>query len=184
MLPASVRRILALFLIAVGLILAFGIAHSLASGTQVANSKPKVSSSKATRSALPSGKWKRVFDDEFNGTSLNRSKWYPGCQFGSSVTFYCVNTADPSHTCFRPRGIKVANGMLTLTIVKQKIVCNNGKTYPYASGFVDTTHLGLPPRFRFRYGFMEARIRMPSSQRWSWVLAGFLVRRGERRLAT
>ena len=126
-----------------------------------------------------SGKWKRIFDDEFNGRSLNRSKWYPGCQWGSSTDFTCANAADKSHTCYRPSQTHVGHGVLTVTVIKHKLKCSNGITYPYTSGFIDTSHVGLPTLFSFKYGYLEARIKMPSAQGpgfwpgfWSGAAAG------------
>ena len=168
------RSLLVLLLIFSGFLLVVTgpLLAGRAAGAVSKTTKPPTSKSPASRLPI-AGTWKKVFDDEFNGDSLDRSKWYPSCQWGSSATFYCVNTAYPSHTCFQPGEVKVGKGLLTLTLIKRKSVCENGKAYPYTSGFIDTTHDGLPPHFQFRYGYLEARIKMPSSRGGPGYWPGF-----------
>ncbi len=99
------------------------------------------------------GNWNLTFDSEFNGNSLNTSKWSTGW-FGSGVTTG-VNSAEIE--CMDPSQVSVNNGELDLTAVQKTETCG-GTTRSYASGMVTTNG-----RYSFTYGYMEARIWMPGS---------------------
>src|SRR5947208_3457785 len=62
--------------------------------------------------------WSCTFDDEFDGTTLDRTKWVPQTNFAGSLAQY---------SCFRddPSNVSVADGAVTLTLLKlsQPQVC-------------------------------------------------------------
>ncbi|MBW4077365.1 MAG: glycoside hydrolase family 16 protein, partial [Acidobacteria bacterium] len=99
------------------------------------------------------GPWNLIFDSEFNGTSLNPSKWSTGW-FGSGIT-KGVNNNETE--CMDPAQVNVANGALSLTAIAKSETCG-GVTQPYTSGMVTTNGL-----FSFTYGYMEARIWLPGT---------------------
>ncbi|MGY2873373.1 beta-glucanase (GH16 family) [Marmoricola sp. URHA0025 HA25] len=100
--------------------------------------------------------WSCTFDDEFNGTELDRTKWIPN-------TVFATGSAD-TYTCYRddPSNVNVANGSLTLTLLRldQPAPCGvagMGPT-PLQSGMVSTWH-----RFSQQYGRIEARVKNTAS---------------------
>ncbi len=93
-----------------------------------------------------------LFDDQFNGTKLDKTKWRPNW-LGSSDTAVTkpVNTQEQS--CYDPAQVAEGFGVLVLSAAQRLCPANNGITYPYASGMVETAH-----DFLFTYGRLEARI--------------------------
>lgn len=111
----------------------------------------------------PGGSWKLTFQDEFNGTSLNTSKWATGW-FGSGITGP-INSSEQE--CYDPGQVSVSGGTLNITVVKSSCTAG-GKTYPYRSGLISSNpSSGAPnqpsPGFQQVYGFFQARIYLPGS---------------------
>ncbi len=93
-----------------------------------------------------------IFDDEFNGTHLDTSKWRPNWLGGSDSTVTKpINGAEQS--CYDPRQVSVGGGALVLRADQRSCTANNGVTYGYASGLVETAN-----HFTFTYGHAEARV--------------------------
>lgn len=95
------------------------------------------------------GTWKLKFRDEFNGAALDGSKWSAqrddwlkgGVQYNNLESAW-----------YMPGNASVANGNLGLTVKKE---ASNG--FPYTTGSINTHH-----KFSFTYGYVEARIKVPS----------------------
>jgi hypothetical protein len=99
------------------------------------------------------GNWRLVFDDEFDGTSLNTAKWAAGW-FSSGIT----QPLTPAELeCFDPAEVSVGGGELHLSMIAKSETCG-GKTRPYASEIVTTNG-----KFSFTYGFMEATVWVPGT---------------------
>jgi beta-glucanase (GH16 family) len=98
-----------------------------------------------------------LFRDEFNGNGLDLSKWQPNWLGGSNTaTTPPVNSTESS--CYAPSQVTVpGDGSLHLAAVKRSCTVN-GRTYPYASGLVETA-----PHFTFANGRLEARVYLPGS---------------------
>ncbi len=99
-----------------------------------------------------------LFDDEFNGSSLDLSKWQPNWlgASNSSIT-KPINSAELS--CYDPAQVsEPGDGYLHLRAEQRSCTATNGTTYSYASGMVESL-----PHFTFTYGHLEARIYFPSS---------------------
>lgn len=96
-----------------------------------------------------------IFQDQFNGTGLDRTKWRPNWVGANdnSVT-KPVNTQEQS--CYDPAQVSVGGGVLHLRAASRPCLASNGVTYPFASGLVESNH-----KFTFTYGRMEARIWLP-----------------------
>lgn len=93
-----------------------------------------------------------LFDDQFNGTRLDRTKWRPNWLAGSDAAVTKpVNSQEQS--CYDPAQVSVGGGALHLRAAARLCTANNGITYPYASGLVEAAH-----DFLFTFGRLEARL--------------------------
>ncbi|GAA1269221.1 hypothetical protein GCM10009665_67190 [Kitasatospora nipponensis] len=101
------------------------------------------------------GSWRPVFADEFNGSSLDTSKWTPNWLGCATCTTQPVSSAESQ--AYAPSQATVSGGSLHLTAV-QKPTTVNGKTYPYTSGMVQSNG-----KAQFTYGAFESRIYLPAS---------------------
>jgi beta-glucanase (GH16 family) len=96
-----------------------------------------------------------IFRDDFNGSSLDLAKWRPNWLAGDDVAVTKpVNSAEQS--CYDPAQVSVGGGSLHLRAVNRACRANNGVTYPYASGLIESAH-----DFTFTYGRIEARVFVP-----------------------
>ncbi|MBO0683165.1 MAG: glycoside hydrolase family 16 protein [Candidatus Dormibacteraeota bacterium] len=107
----------------------------------------------------PPGQWKAIFDSEFEGTSLDETRWTtcspqlrqnPCSGWGSELETY------------RPENVTVSGGELHLTARR----AGDGS---YSSGMVSTGALTGGPRpgyrpFSFQYGYYEVALRPPPGQ--------------------
>ena len=110
--------------------------------------------------ASPSGQWSCTFDDEFNGTSLDTSKWQPMLTSNSS---YHTGPSG-SYVCYRndPRTISESGGYLNLSVIStgKAFQCNeimHSFWTKYVGGMVDS--MGL---FSQQYGYFQARVQLPA----------------------
>jgi beta-glucanase (GH16 family) len=100
------------------------------------------------------GNWHLVFDDDFNGTSLDQAHWSTGW-FGSGVT-WPVNPTVPE--CFDPRRVSVRGGSLNVSVAIKPEFCE-GKTRRYSAGIVTSDG-----KFSYTYGFAQIRARVAVSR--------------------
>lgn len=122
------------------------------------NPQAYVMDARAAAEVQPAGQtsgWSLIFNDEFNGTSVDLTKWRPNW-LGSSDTAITkpINSAETG--CYDPKQATVGSGELDLTAIASS--CSvNGITYNYRSGMVESNG-----KFNFTYGYMEARIWTPA----------------------
>jgi beta-glucanase (GH16 family) len=98
-----------------------------------------------------SGSWTLKFSDEFNGSSLDTSKWTPNWLGSANAITKPINGSEQS--CYDPAQVSVTGGSLKLSAVSRS--CNG---YSYASGIVTSSG-----KFTFAHGFMEARMWLDGS---------------------
>jgi beta-glucanase (GH16 family) len=112
--------------------------------------------------AAPSGSWHCTFDDEFDGTSLDGSKWSPMLTYGSAYRtgplFHQVCYVD------NPDTINVNGGTLNLSVVQtaQPVGCqgtNASKAQTNEEGGMVISY----NLFSQEYGFFEASAEMPAT---------------------
>ncbi|MFC7440254.1 family 16 glycosylhydrolase [Laceyella putida] len=101
------------------------------------------------------GTWIQVWNDEFNGTSLDTSKWSfeTGPGPNNELQLYTTNNlsleSDPNNP---------ANKYLTIQ-AKKEDRSHNGQMFHYTSSRVNTAG-----KFDFRYGKVEMRAKLPYGQ--------------------
>lgn len=101
------------------------------------------------------GNWKMSFQDEFTGSSIATSKWTPNWLGNPSEVTKPINSAEVS--CYDPANANVTQGELQLRATKSSCLANDGKTYPYRSGMVQSNG-----KFNYTYGVAEARVWLPA----------------------
>lgn len=103
------------------------------------------------------GTWTLKFDDEFNGTALDTSRWQPGW-FGTGIT-NPVNGLE--NNCYDSSNVAVSNGALSITAKAQRVTCPNGTSHPYTSGIISSNPVVGIAGYQFAYGVAEARLYLP-----------------------
>jgi beta-glucanase (GH16 family) len=131
----------------------------IASTTAPVPSTPTVTRSGSGSQSGPAPRpWHLTFEDEFNEQQLNTDKWQPNWQGhpNSAIT----NDVSGSYelSCFDPAQVTVSGGPLILTALHQPCTTESGATYQYDSGLVNTL-----AHYTFTYGFLEAKIWVPTS---------------------
>ncbi|HEY0827776.1 MAG TPA: carbohydrate binding domain-containing protein, partial [Bacilli bacterium] len=118
--------------------------------------------------AVPPG-WTIVWQDEFNGTALDRSKWDP---------YYPDATSDFIHSsssfAYHTQNASVSDGTLKIKIEKNPVTIGD-KTVQYRTGSVTSKYVP----YVYKYGYIEASIKMASTPNLNnafWLLPseGFL----------
>src|SRR6267378_3905775 len=103
--------------------LSYNTGLSISQSSSTANTGVSTSQSSSTAISLPSNinsSWHLTFDDEFNGTTIDWSKWKDGGQnFGTG-------TGNEEQETYVPDADKVSNGILRIRADKRNV---NG--YPY-----------------------------------------------------
>ena len=107
--------------------------------------------------------WQLVWEDNFNGTSVNTSKWdfnYPWTNCDGKKT----------HLTSHGGNHNFSNGIIKLVSKKIKSICYdwNGASYN-----TDYTSGGLFSKEAFKYGYFEVRCKMPELSNSSYTGKGF-----------
>jgi beta-glucanase (GH16 family) len=106
------------------------------------------------------GNWKLLFHDEFDGASLDTSKWTT-CYFNFRVGTNACSHDQGELELYQPQNVSVSNGVLSLTAQKQQ-----ASGFSYTSGMISSGPAcdGCASRFTFTYGSMEMRAKIPAGQ--------------------
>lgn len=111
------------------------------------------------------GNWNMIFSDEFEGTTLDETKWIKCREWGQKGQ-PCESTTTPKMT-YLPENVIVGNGIVRLQAQKGTFTGSKGQTYSYSSGMIATAKYyddTNPIRFQHKYGYMESRIKVPKGQ--------------------
>jgi beta-glucanase (GH16 family) len=120
----------------------------------------------------PGGRWTLVFQDEFDGSRLDYSKWRPNW-FGATNASITRPINDLEVSCYDPAQVTVGGGVLSLTATAAThpdCVTKDGSPASYASGMIASND-----RYELTYGFVEARMWLPpgtgTPENWAafWV---------------
>ena len=118
------------------------------------------SASSASRSPEPRGSL--FFADEFNAPRVDASRWNRCHWWGPTG---CTIAGNNELEWYTPEQVDQRRGSLRLTAARSSTLGANGKRYDYRSGMVTTGSVaqkGSPAKFAFQYGYLEARVRIPS----------------------
>ena len=119
-------------------------------GKSSSTAKPDKSASEVvTQVNAPEG-WNLVFHDEFNGSSLNRTKWNAGDPWGKAR-----NTELQAYV---EQAVEVRGGSLRIVAKKEQAQYDK-KLRDYTSGMVTTYK-----KFSQEYGRFEVRCRVPNGK--------------------
>jgi beta-glucanase (GH16 family) len=100
--------------------------------------------------------WTLTFDEEFNGNKIDPTVWGTNWLGNPGVVTKPVNSEELA--AYDPAQVSVSGGYLNLSLIKSPVVANNGVTYQYRSGLVNTND-----SFQQTYGYFEARINLEGS---------------------
>ena len=104
--------------------------------------------------------WHLVFNDEFNGDSLDRTKWinyYPYTSDGSDQCEFCRTHGDEG-AVYTDTNLEVSNGTLKL-IARRQTASWFTATRDYTSSLIHSAY-----DFKFMYGKFETRCKIPSGK--------------------
>lgn len=117
------------------------LAVSLLAGAEMARAVGTNDLAGSVRTASPPPGYGLVWSDEFDGSALDTNKW--------------MYRTDSKHwSTQRPENVQVTNGVLRLVLRKE------------VAGNKDYTGAGVISRPSFRYGYYEARFKVPSTKGW------------------
>jgi len=102
--------------------------------------------------------YKLIWNDEFNGTQLDPSKWYAvNSQGGTQQQGCCLGYSYSS--LISPNQLQVHDGMLTITTERNT---SGGKAYK--TGAITTETQSDTPTFTFTYGRVDIRAKLPGGR--------------------
>lgn len=116
---------------------------------------------------LASGKqWKVIFNDDFNGTSLDTAKWTPCFDWNYGG---CTNTFNNGREHYDPSQVQLSNGIAHLVAEPLSPPMSDSGCYlsscSYKAGLISTARPnagdGSSYRFPFTYGYVEGRMKYP-----------------------
>jgi beta-glucanase (GH16 family) len=112
-----------------------------------------------------SGDWDLLFSDDFDGKSLDTSKWTT-CYWWDNDG--CTIASNNELQWYQPDDVLVSNGILRLRAQERMITASDGNTYDYTSGMItsgrNTSDVSLPTKFVFQFGYAEIRVKIPSGK--------------------
>ncbi|KQX11643.1 hypothetical protein ASC82_17340 [Streptomyces sp. Root431] len=111
----------------------------------------------------PSGAWRLVLDENFDGTELDDRTWTTCYDWNKGG---CTNSGNDELQWYMPDQVSVRDGELTLTAERHETEGSDDRTYPWTSGMISTGRDDwyAEPRRTFTYGYFEAAIRIPSEE--------------------
>jgi beta-glucanase (GH16 family) len=106
--------------------------------------------------SIPGAEWKLAWNDEFNGTQLDKTKWGIGLPWGGTDGTGRQHN-DQYASYIMDDDINVRDGALHLTTQKRDVTDKKGRVFNYTQGMVTTNR-----SFRIAHGYFEIRAKMPT----------------------
>jgi beta-glucanase (GH16 family) len=112
-----------------------------------------------TINSLSAQNWQLVWEDDFNGSSLDQSKWTHDIGTGSQYNLWGWGNGESQF--YQSQNTTINNGIATITVKEEPngIVDSWGNSSYYSSSKITTKGI-----FDFRYGKVEARIKTIDGQ--------------------
>ena len=109
--------------------------------------------------SLNAQNWQLVWEDDFNGNSLDQSKWIHDIGTGSQYGMWGWGNGELQY--YQPQNTTLNNGIATITVKEDTngIIDSWGNSSYYSSSKITTKGI-----FDFRYGKIEARIKTIDGQ--------------------
>jgi beta-glucanase (GH16 family) len=109
--------------------------------------------------SLNAQNWQLVWEDDFNGNSLDQSKWIHDIGTGSQYGMWGWGNGELQY--YQPQNTTLNNGIATITVKEDTngIIDSWGNSSYYSSSKITTKGI-----FNFRYGKIEARIKTIDGQ--------------------
>ena len=110
---------------------------------------------KAEFLSTPGSDWKLLWNDEFTGDALDEKKWAIGLPWGGT-------DGDGRHhndlyaSYIMDHNVVVEEGTLKLLTRREDVKDRKGRTFHFTQGLITTVK-----SFRHRYGYWEARVKLP-----------------------
>ena len=134
------------------LVMVLGVGSTVLADPTVEDGVPKTLSD-AKFLATSGADYKLVWNDEFNGSSLDASRWTSGLPWKGAEDGHWHNDEYASY--ITAEDATVSNGNLHLTCRKQDTQ-GRTKLFHFTQGFVTTSG-----KYEFTYGYAEARCKAP-----------------------
>jgi beta-glucanase (GH16 family) len=111
------------------------------------------------------GNWVLIFNDEFDGTTIEPEKWTTCYWWGNDG---CTIATNNELQWYQSDDVLVSNGAVKLRAQQQPVTTVEGKVYRYTSGVITTDRntwdTSAPPKFAYLYGYAEIRAKVPYGQ--------------------
>jgi len=143
------------------LILIFAIGLTcLSSALKAQSSRPATDASPTlagqTFLTSPGEQWKLLWHDEFDGPTLDASKWTIGLAWRGDDGTRRHHSRDYA-SCITDDNIVLRNGMLQLLTQRRDVTGANNAVYHFTEGFIQTAG-----KFEYTYGYCEVRVKVPA----------------------
>lgn len=117
---------------------------------------------------IGSKQWKVIFNDDFNGTSLDTSKWTPCFDWNYGD---CTGTFNNGRERYYPSQVQLSGGIASLVAEPMSPPVANSGCYQgsctYKAGLISTARPradnGSNYLFPFTYGYIESRMKFPGT---------------------
>ena len=104
---------------------------------------------------LPADQWKLLWNDEFDAETLDEKKWSIGLPWrGTDGEGRHHNDQYASY--IMDHNVLVEGGKLKLLTQREEVNDRRGRTFHFTQGLITTAK-----SFRHRYGYFEARVKLP-----------------------